>query len=112
MLPVKNILREYLKEDDEDDEEEGEKKGEVEEKEEKKEAESVPAVAEEKPAEDLSANTVPTGISFTGNDTDHTAVEEEFEVVEILDEPPEAMDEFEDIEAAAMVLPMEFEELS
>ena len=33
-------------------------------------------------------------------------------MVQILDEPPEAMDDFEDIDSGAAILPMDFEELS
>lgn len=136
MLPVKNILREYLKDDDEEEEapekEEAEKEEAPEVEKADKGEKATPVVAEaapqKKPAEDLSANTVPVGISFTGNDTKdgvlpepeaaatspekEEPLEDDLEIVEILDEPPEAMDDFEDIESGAAVLPMDFEELS
>ena len=122
MLPVKNILREYLKDDDTEEEEE---------EEEKPAPTKAEAQALEKPD---SANETP--ISFTGNDTldqeeeftkeeseheepvvKNTAAEsnkpkETTEIVEkagetlviegedeikILDSPPEQMDEFEDL---------------
>jgi len=143
MLPVKNILREYLKEDD-DEEEDAEDKSEkpeekVEQPEEKlekpvekveKPVEKVekPVEKVEKPVEKVDISGGATEMSFTGNDTEQGLLEEteppveaekqeqppedEFEVVQILDEPPEAMDDFEDIDSGAAVLPMDFEELS
>jgi hypothetical protein len=124
MLPVKNILREYLKDDDTEDEEEEEEKPAP------TKAESLPPPVE-KPE---TANETP--ISFTGSDTldqdeeftkeesEHeepvvknttakgTKPKEKTEIVEaaqetliiegedeikILDSPPEQMDEFEDL---------------
>jgi len=130
MLPVKNILREYLKEDADDDvEEESEQETKVsknttENKDTKAEvepeAEAEPdAEAEaEESSEVIQKETIGAGIKFTGNDTQlgtpvapPESVEEE-EVIQILDEPPEAMDEFEDIEHAESILPMDFEEIS
>ena len=132
MLPVKSILREYLKEDaeedggDEDAEEEAE--GEVEPSAEEKPAEKPVEKPVEKPAEkpaekpvEEPAEKVPTvEITFTGNDTLAAVTTEEpplieevgEETVKILDEPPAAMDEFEDIEFTESVLPMDFEELA
>jgi hypothetical protein len=132
MLPVKNILREYLKEDD-DEEEEAEEKVEkveqpVENVEQPVEKVEPPVEKLEQPVEKVDISGAPTEMSFTGNDTEkgllqeteppveaekqEQPAEDEFEVVQILDEPPEAMDDFEDIDSGAAVLPMDFEELS
>jgi len=184
MLPVKNILREYLKDDEEDEEEpeHEEKPEEVEEKpeevekkpeakseeksetksEEKPEAKSEekpevkseakpeakseekPEEAEEKPEAkpeekpeakpekesvisvsiDISGEKQVTDsssqLSFTGIDTIFNTEPEEESVnnedmeegdIKILDSPPEAMDDFEDVNKKDDVLEMEFEEL-
>jgi hypothetical protein len=141
MLPVKNILREYLKDDGEGDEAEAEAEAE-EEAEVKSEAkpEVKPEAKPEPKPEPEVKETVEThhevadvsgvAIEFTGNDTEidtatappenATATEnigaeiegDAEEVIQILDEPPEAMDGFEDIDVAESILPMEFEELS
>jgi hypothetical protein len=131
MLPVKNILREYLKDDDEEEEEATEEKSaKPEEKSAKPEKpeEKPKKSVEETPKVDLSGSAA--ALTFTGNDTEDDTLEEaipepkvegkkeeipaedEFEVVQILDEPPEAMDDFEDIDSKEAVLPMDFEELS
>jgi hypothetical protein len=141
MLPVKNILREYLKEDDE---------AEVEAEEEKDEDEEAPAAAEEAPAAAEEAPTVaepapavagqaPAAVTpplinitnepkaeeqpaFTGIDTASVQKEEpvkEFvpeiaeteEEIKFLDDSPEPMDGFEELGNEADNLPMEFEEL-
>jgi hypothetical protein len=129
MLPVKNILREYLKEDDDEEEEAEEKVEKVEEKvEQPVEKVEQPVEKVEQPVEKVDISGAPTEMSFTGNDTEkgllqeteppveaekqEQPAEDEFEVVQILDEPPEAMDDFEDIDSGAAVLPMDFEELS
>jgi hypothetical protein len=141
MLPVKNILREYLKEDDE---------AEVEAEEEKDEDEEAPAAAEEAPtvaepapavAEEAAAvaGQAPAAVTpplinitnepkaeeqpaFTGIDTAFVQKEEpvkEFvpeiaeteEEIKFLDDSPEPMDGFEELGNEADNLPMEFEEL-
>jgi hypothetical protein len=140
MLPVKNILREYLKEDAEGDaEEQEEEQAEAEpEPEPEAEAEAEPASAPEaEPVQKNEAAAVDVSgvaIEFTGNDTEidtsssppenatatapakegaQAEVEGELEeVIQILDGPPEAMDEFEDMDIAESVLPMDFEELT
>lgn len=117
MLPVKNILREYLKEDAEDDAEDA---PEVEEKPEAG-AEAAEA-AEEKTGAEEAPKIVPPEVKeedkveFTGNDTalgTPVAPPEsaEGESIQILDEPPEAIDFFEDVENADSILPMDFEEI-
>ena len=118
MLPVKNILREYLKEDAEDDAEDApepdaagaENVGEeaAEEKAEEPQEAAPKIVPPEVAAEDK--------VEFTGNDTAFgtpVALPEsaEGETIQILDEPPEAMDFFEDVENADSILPMDFEEI-
>jgi len=117
MLPVKNILREYLKDDDEKEvEEDAEKEEKKEEKEEKVEKEEEKPEAEEK-EETIVVSTTP--ISFTGNDTLDSMDNEVFEDVEeeaaeeikILDEPPEPMDIFENLDAKGNEMDMEFETL-
>ncbi len=149
MLPVKSILREYLKEEDEEDEEaeaEAEAEPEVKvEPEVKIEAEPEPEVkVEPKPESEVKVEPEPkptskpepepkptskpepepesdelneVELTFTGNDTLSDDLEEEdiplvteAEKVEILDEPPAPLDDFEDIES--QVLQMDFEELS
>jgi len=164
MLPVKSILREYLKEDAEEEEEEEDKeepKKEEEEKEEKeepkKEEKEEPKKEEkeepkeepkkepkkeekEEPKEekkpkkeekvsqlfvDVSEENAPVEIVFTGNDTLSTEIKENKpepiatsdamegeDTIQIIDEPPAALDEFEDIESNDSFLPMDFEELS
>jgi hypothetical protein len=110
MLPVKNILREYLKDDDEGLD------AEVKE-EEKPEAEVEPEVEPEVEEETIVVATTP--ISFTGNDTLDTMDNEVFEEVQeeaaeeikILDEPPEPMDIFENLDAKGNEMEMEFETL-
>jgi len=141
MLPVKNILREYLKEDDE---------AEVEAEEEKDEDEEAPAAAEEAPtvaepapavAEEAAAvaGQAPAAVTpplinitnepkaeeqpaFTGIDTASVQKEDpvkEFvpeiaeteEEIKFLDDSPEPMDGFEELGNEADNLPMEFEEL-
>lgn len=141
MLPVKNILREYLKDDGDGDDAEAEPEAEAEaEVEAEPEAE---VVAETKPEakqeakqepKDTAADVSGVAIEFTGNDTEidtspappenatptATATEnldaeiegDAEEVIQILDEPPEAMDGFEDMDIAESILPMDFEELS
>jgi hypothetical protein len=117
MLPVKNILREYLREDAEDEEKEEEEKEEEEEakeeakeaKEEAKEAKETKEVKEAKEAKatsDVSGAELPV---FTGIDTvfeEKEPVVEDFEAekfieeeVQILEGVPEPMDEFEDLDA-------------
>jgi len=118
MLPVKNILREYLKEDAEDDAEdapEAEEKAEAGEEaaEEKKDAEEAPKIV---PPENAAENAAEDKAEFTGNDTalgTPVAPPEsaEAETIQILDEPPEAMDFFEDVENADSILTMDFEEI-
>jgi hypothetical protein len=122
MLPVKNILREYLRDDADDDEAEAE--AETEEKEEKAEEEKEakedePKAKEEKkveePEEKPEKVTTPV---FTGLET--TLEEEpikEFEAekvfeeeVKLLEGTPEPMDGFEDLTPGEN-LEMEFEEL-
>ena len=151
MLPVKSILREYLKEEDEDEpEEEAEPEPEVKvevepeaepeaKPEAKPETESKPeskpkpeAKPEAKPEPESKPEAKPkpepesksesdelneVELTFTGNDTLSDELEEEDiplvtegEKVEILDEPPAPLDDFEDIES--QVLQMDFEELS
>jgi hypothetical protein len=129
MLPVKNILREYLKEDDEEKEEAKVDDEDAEEKDEKKdtEAEKKDAEAEKKDAEaedeekaESQTIIVPTTpISFTGSDTleekedtfDDVEPGPESEEIKILDEPPEPMDEPDDFEAKGEELLMDFESL-
>jgi hypothetical protein len=152
MLPVKNILREYLNEDEEEDEEVEEKLEEkVEELEEKpqvkleeKPQEKVEEKPEEKPEEKAEEKEEAETIVFTGLDTQkHVEPEKpvpvepekpvpvepekpvpvepekalpaepeelEFEDIKILDDSPEPMDEFEDLEKTD-ILQMDFEEL-
>ena len=112
MLPVKNILREYLK-DEEDDEVEKVEKGEEQDHEQDQPEEKellpitapdisglTPIVVEDKPQ-----------TPFTGIDTafvteDETHSEDEVdEEIKILDNPPEAMDEFEDLDVKVKVEP-------
>jgi hypothetical protein len=149
MLPVKSILREYLKEEDEDEaEEEAEPEPEVkvevepEVKVEPKPEVKVEPKSEPQPEVKIEPEAKPTSkpepkptskpepepksesdelneveLTFTGNDTLSDDLEEEDiplvtegEKVEILDEPPAPLDDFEDIES--QVLQMDFEELS
>lgn len=148
MLPVKSILREYLKEEDEEEEAEAEPEPEVKvevepevkvesEPEVKVEPKSEPEVKvkpEAKPTSKPEPESNPTSkpepepksesdelneveLTFTGNDTLSDDLQEEdiplvteAEKVEILDEPPAPLDDFEDIES--QVLQMDFEELS
>jgi hypothetical protein len=139
MLPVKNILREYLKDDGDGDDAEAEAEAEAEpEAEAEVEAETKPepeAKREPEPeTKDAAADVSGVAIEFTGNDTETntspappenatptpTATEnldaeiegDAEEVIQILDEPPEAMDGFEDMDIAESILPMDFEELS
>lgn len=127
MLPVKSILREYLKEDAEDDggEEDAEDDAEPEpvekptEKPVEKPTEKPVEKPVEKPTEEPKKQEPAVEITFTGNDTLSTPTSEEpalteegEETVKIMDEPPAEMDEFEDIELNASVLPMDFEELT
>ena len=117
MLPVKNILREYLKEDDNDEEDaedtdekvEPEAKKKPEEKP-KSNSEPVTEVKEKPKLEETETITIDTPISFTGNDTlleeemfndieeDVDEKNENTETIEIMDAPAEAMDGFEDLE--------------
>ena len=115
MLPVKNILREYLREDAEDEEEKEEEEEEKEEvKEEVKEVKEVKEEAPPKEVEEAKEETVPdlSGSEppvFTGIDTvfeEKEPVVEDFEAekfveeeVQILEGVPEPMDEFEDLDA-------------
>ena len=131
MLPVKNILREYLKEDDEEEKadeheeksekseeksEESDKKSE-EKSEEKSDKKSEEKSEEEKPEVDTS-NTpnVTTPISFTGSDTLEKETFDDVEPgigseeIKILDEPPEPMDEPDELEKEE--LQMDFDELT
>lgn len=127
MLPVKSILREYLKEDAEEDggEEDAEDDAEPEpvekptEKPVEKPTEKPVEKPVEKPTEEPKKQEPAVEITFTGNDTLSTPTSEEpalteegEETVKIMDEPPAEMDEFEDIELNASVLPMDFEELT
>jgi hypothetical protein len=145
MLPVKSILREYLKEDAEEEEEEAEgeadanledivestrggkseasegpsDKVEKVEKASQKVEKAVEKTVEkvvEKPAEKVVEK--PSEMVFTGNDTllneernIPIVAEMEQDSIKIIDEPPAAMDEFEDIEPKDSILPMDFEEL-
>ena len=170
MLPVKNILREYLKDDEDDEEPEPEAKPEeeleekLEEKLEETSEENSEETSEAKPEEtpevkpevksevkpevksevkseakpevkpekesvisvsiDLSGEKQVTDsssqLSFTGIDTIFNTEPEEESVnnedmeeddIKILDSPPEAMDDFEDVNKKDDVLEMEFEEL-
>jgi hypothetical protein len=129
MLPVKNILREYLKEDDDDEEEEKEKleepeekveepeekpKEKVEEKPEEKPEEKVEEKPEEKPKEK------PEEIQFTGLQTTPLEIIKETEdlfeppeeEIKILEGSPEPLDGFEDLEKSNEILQMDFEELA
>lgn len=136
MLPVKNILREYLKEDDESgDEEEAAETAEAAEKgeaeaEEVAEDKKQPAVepkvkapeikAPAEPVTDVSQNVVRNDeeVMLTGDDTlfeiqdtDEHAFEDVVEEVKILEGSPEAMDGFEELEKGDDVLEMDFETL-
>jgi hypothetical protein len=139
MLPVKSILREYLKEDAEEEEEEAEAEGEADANLEdivestrggKSEASEGPSEKVEKvekasqKVEKAVEKTVekvvekPSEMVFTGNDTllnkernIPIVAEMEQDSIKIIDEPPAAMDEFEDIEPKDSILPMDFEEL-
>ena len=135
MLPVKSILREYLKEDAEEEEEEaeGEADANLEDIVEstrggKSEASEGPSEKVEKAVEKAVEKTVekpaekvvekPSEMVFTGNDTllnkernIPIVAEMEQDSIKIIDEPPAAMDEFEDIEPKDSILPMDFEEL-
>jgi hypothetical protein len=155
MLPVKNILREYLKDDGDEAEAEAEaeeaqddkieevddkvKEAEKVEKEVKAEPKEAKAKAkakaepkevkaeevekEEQPSDDSEETIVlpTTPISFTGNDTldtmedepfeDVASEEEQNEEINILDEPPEPMDIFENLDAKGNEMEMEFETL-
>jgi hypothetical protein len=137
MLPVKNILREYLKDDDESGDEdaaEAEEKAEAE-AEEKVEAavevkekegavgnpkENVTAAVTPTPVTDVSQNVVSNDeeVMLTGDDTlfeikdtDEHAFEDVVEEVKILEGSPEAMDGFEELEKGSDVLEMDFETL-
>jgi hypothetical protein len=154
MLPVKNILREYLKDDsdneeEEEEEEEKEKEKEKEEKEtedsEKKSETPTPPTASSISDEndssdssppssnilDVSSAQVPifTGIDTLFNELSENGVEDDKEAekedieedenedIQIVDAPPEPMDDFEDLEKPEAskeedILPMDFEELS
>lgn len=117
MLPVKNILREYLKEDESGDEEEAEAEAApVEEK----EAAPEPEVNATEPVTDVSQNIVNNDeeVMLTGDDTlfeiqdtDEHAFEDVVEEVKILEGSPEAMDGFEELEKVDDVLEMDFETL-
>lgn len=128
MLPVKNILREYLREDD--DEEEGEEDDKPEEKtaeggeEKTAEGDKEKKVAEgdkEKPVD--AAPSKNPSIVFTGLETtvENNSVEKfkeapapvdsDVEEIKILDGSPEPMDEFEDWDKKDEILQMDFEEL-
>ena len=142
MLPVKSILREYLKEDAEEEEEEAEGEADANledivestrggkseasegpsekvEKASQKVEKAVEKAVEktvEKPAEKVVEK--PSEMVFTGNDTllnkernIPIVAEMEQDSIKIIDEPPAAMDEFEDIEPKDSILPMDFEEL-
>jgi len=133
MLPVKNILREYLKEDDESDEEaaaeeatESTEAAETEEvAEDKKEPViepklKAPAVTATEPVTDVSQNVVSNDeeVMLTGDDTlfeiqdtDEHAFEDVVEEVKILEGSPEAMDGFEELEKGNDILEMDFETL-
>jgi len=142
MLPVKNILREYLKDDEEEDVEETVAEEPVAELAAEPVAEPVKEpvaepVAEpvKEPVKEPVAEPVKEPVAepikelvetividtqkrptFTGDDTmDNTseAQEEELfkdiEEVQILDTPPEAMDDFEELNDQDTILPMDFE---
>lgn len=117
MLPVKNILREYLKDDDDEEEVDVEVKEEKEKEEEKEEKEEKAEPEAEVEEETIVVATTP--ISFTGNDTLDTMdnevfeeiQEEEAEEIKILDEPPEPMDIFENLDAKGNEMEMDFETL-
>ena len=149
MLPVKNILREYLKDDGDDAEAEGETEEAQDEKieeaneepkeEPRQEPKEEPKEATEEKEVKMKAKkenedeaklsednyetiVVPTTpISFTGNDTldnmedepfeDVVSEEEQNEEINILDEPPEPMDIFENLDAKGNEMEMEFETL-
>lgn len=134
MLPVKSILREYLKEDAEEvDEEEEEEAPEAAppislddmptEKESAKESAKKPVKESPKDSVKPPMKEVEQ-IIFTGDDTATPKTEappkksipipeeDEVETIQIIDGPPAAMDDFEDIDSKDVVLPMDFEELS
>jgi hypothetical protein len=129
MLPVKNILREYLKEDDEEkddgkvdeeevDDKESEKKDEKDDKD-KKDEKDKKDDKDENEAESQTIIVPTTPISFTGSDTleekedtfDDVEPGPESEEINILDEPPEPMDEPDDFEAKGEELLMDFERI-
>jgi len=123
MLPVKNILREYLKEDDEPEDDEPEAKPEEKPEEEDKPEDDDTAIISTEDTEVAVDATTP--ISMTGNDTlededvfadvgtglheGDTDTDDDAEKVEILDAPPEPMDGFEDLENNDLA--MDFETL-
>ena len=129
MLPVKNILREYLKEDDDEEEEEKEKVDEPEEKLEEHE-EKVEEKVEEKPKEkpeekveekpEEKPQEKPEEIQFTGLQTTplekiketEDLFEPPEEEIKILEGSPEPLDGFEDLEKSNEILQMDFEELA
>lgn len=131
MLPVKNILREYLKEDEEEDdaeveedkEEKEEKEDEPEEKEkaEKPEKPEKPEKEKDEKAEKEEIRVSTTPISFTGNDTLDSMDNEVFddvhsdievnEEIKILDDPPEPIDIFENLDSKGSEMEMDFETL-
>jgi len=136
MLPVKNILREYWKEDESGDEEaeaeaEAEAPADAEAEDEaveaKAKAEAVevkaapePEVKATEPVTDVSQNIVNNDeeVMLTGDDTlfeiqdtDEHAFEDVVEEVKILEGSPEEMDGFEELEKGTDVLEMDFETL-
>lgn len=123
MLPVKNILREYLKEDESGDEEEAEAEAEAKAEAapvEEKEAAPEPEVKAAEPVTDISQNLVNNDeeVMLTGDDTlfeiqdtDEHAFEDVVEEVKILEGSPEAMDGFEELEKGTDILEMDFETL-
>jgi hypothetical protein len=123
MLPVKNILREYLKDDADDEDVEEMKEGAKEEVEEetKEEADEEEKEEAKEGADEIK---VSTPISFSGDDTLEKKTEivsapaiappsneDDIEEVKILEGPPEDIGSFEDLDQAADILPMDFEEL-
>ena len=90
----------------------------------KKEAKKEEAKEAKKEVEEAKEVKPPVEFVFTGNDTLSTATKEnksenvfinntmeDEDTIQIIDEPPAAMDEFEDLESKDSFLPMDFEEL-
>ena len=136
MLPVKNILREYLREEDDDEVEEEDTEPVVEPKPEPVVEPKPEPVVEPEVKLDKSRPSTPrpstpetTPVVFTGIDTSKNAEpesveefkdlpdtelveEDEEEEITILEGSPEPMDGFEELDKKDDVLQMEFEELS